>query len=67
MGTWKKEDEGLPNSIPIWYIQLAPVVLATTTGLTSSILYAKPCRVAIIMHDQSRRNGKKGGGVWGEV
>jgi len=37
MGTWKKEDEGLPNSIPIWYIQLAPVVLATTTGFTSSI------------------------------
>jgi len=38
METWKQEDEGLPNSIPIWYIQLAPVVLATTTGLTSSIL-----------------------------
>jgi len=39
MGTWKKEDEGLPNSIPIWYIQLAPVVLATTTGFTSSTKY----------------------------
>jgi len=37
MGIWKQEDEGLPNSIPIWYIQLEPVVLTTTTGLTSSI------------------------------
>jgi len=36
MGSWKKEAEGLPNSIPIWYIQLAPVVLATTMGFTSS-------------------------------
>jgi len=36
MGTCKQEDEGLPNLMPIWYIQLAPVVLTTTTGHTSS-------------------------------
>jgi len=35
-GDMKKKNEGLPNSIPIWYIQLALVVLATTTGFTSS-------------------------------
>jgi len=36
MGTCKREDEGLPNLIPIWYIQLAPIVLTTTAGLTFS-------------------------------
>jgi len=45
MGTCKQEDEGLPNLIPIWYIQLAPVVLTTTTGLTSSeVINCRECK-----------------------